>query len=310
MGRYSEPHRDAAATRRPGERADDGPGLRAPPALPRELKLLARAWEGGGLHRVDAADVAWVPRKGGARPVAQDVPGRYASLRSFVEALSVDVDVPAKDLVAWTPKAVPWIANRIERSAMAFTETRPQGFFIGVVDAVLSPHEIVADGGTIQVPGRLSRFGEPATEGPYACLGVVAKAAPDARADLLSAGVWPIYSKGLPLPVRSPQERDALTLLLDQLRWWAEARQTQVVLAKPMRPVRVGSHDLLPGVVLERPDGRLVVVEVECEAAGARRSPDQLLMASLPGVMAVLTYSPGTDDPMQFRRVMTAAVLR
>jgi hypothetical protein len=263
------------------------------------LVRVAEIWELAGLDRVAPESLAWLPsRDKGWRPRHIDVPGQYRQLHA-ADALRLDPHVELGDVCAHHPMAIARTLAGVAKLGWSRGVAR-QGFFLGVVDAVDRAHRLGFS--TSDTPLRLPAAPQVRGEGgPFAAL-VAFRDGPDGRLHPATAGLMSLFSRGLLLPVASSAERSLALVLLAQIRYWAEKRDTRVVLRKPLA-VDTASFSL------DLPDGGCVLVDLVPSPGPASRVA-HARMKDAPGVRALFGFTPGVDAPDALRRQLTAAVLR
>jgi hypothetical protein len=117
-------------------------------------------------------------------------------------------------------------------------------------------------GVTLTVAGKVARFGEEGTAGPFIALMLVGFNADSQRFEPLRAYVHPVASSSLLIPVDSNLERRTLSVLMDLQSWLHADKAIDVLIEKPLADMPTG-HDTPP----VRPDfllrvkGKAVVVE-------------------------------------------------
>lgn len=297
-------------------RNDDSEDAAEVAARPKELRLLLRAWHEAGYAQLGPTDLRWSPRGEDLWvPGPRDVHEHYAALQQRIAPLEIEPGVMVGDVTAWQPKAVPWIVARLTRGVHKFTEVRPQGFFLGVVHEV-DDHQLIRvrnnEREIVPVVRPIVRSGRD-TAGPYAAIALIGQASKDGEFAVQSAGIWPVLSKSLLLPVDSGLERTTAMILLQVQRWLHRRHELDVQLIKPLFDTAVAGTRVRPDFILSLATGPQVVIETMGSDAAeylARKERTQKAMSSLPHVVAVIPHWPTRDTERALFSRVSAVLLK
>lgn len=252
-------------------------------------------------------------------------PVEHYSRLQRLEEESIIGDLKWREIATTFPTLVPMLMAKMRGLESRFPESiRPQAFFLSVVDRIEKQEDgnigLVCkykSGETIvSVHGRVRRFGAAIeTPGPFIVLAVGAARKSQGYYNLVEAYAHPIYSKSILAPVDSQYERDTMTMLLDQVRYWASPRSKihlKATLVKPLLDEGRGQGACRPDFFLVLPNGKRVVVE----CMGRDGDPAYLQskkrthprMLALDNVMEVVEYWPKRDDDREWRLHLTGLV--
>jgi hypothetical protein len=283
---------------------------------PKELRLLLRAWHEAGYDQLNPNDLRWSPRGEDLWvPGPRDLHAHYGELQRRVAPLEIEPGLMVGDLTAWQPKAVPWIVARLARGVHRFSCVRPQGFFLGVVHDATA-HELIRERGSerevIPVVRPILRSGRE-TSGPYAAIALIGQASQDDGFAVQSAGIWPVLSRSLLLPVDSGYERSTALILLQVQSWLNRRHHLDVRLIKPLFDTPVGTARVRPDFILELHTGKQVLVETMGSDDAdylARKERTHRHMTTLPHVVALVPHWPTQDTERALFSRVSAALLK
>lgn len=249
-------------------------------------------------------------------------PGRQFKKLDCIWAKTVVGDLTLGDITCnWPSKYRQFLARFRALEPRFPSGCRPQGFVAFVVDRVSQENSrhhfsVQTKRGTYtgRVFGRISRYGQKATKGPYYFIGRVSKLKSTGRYEVTSGYVHPVFARSLPFPVDSDFEREVGAICLDQVHYWGRRHGLNVEFEKPLFDERLDDDEWVrPDFALVLSPGKRVIVEAlgypDNEAYVRRKVTMEALLRSHPGT-DVLSWSiedQGKDNLL--RRLLTAKAL-
>lgn len=278
--------------------------------FPRLGRVLLSALERAGVHQIFIRDVF---AKRGELSRAAD-PSTFFARMKVLDAEVVAGDITWADIHCFSPTAIrALLGQRLPKleAEHSIRGYRHQGYFLGVVDGVES--QKVADyfiknadpaPHRIKVEGRIATFGlSIGTPGPYWLLAHAQKPNGGQSYTFVKAYAHPVFSKSLPIPVDSDLERKTLDEIFHTLKRLElqDKRHGGLLVRKPLLDLQTPAGETCrPDFEVIRPDGARLLIECmgrddpDYEASKAITHPR---MRSLPNVVDLVAYAPGTDHP-------------
>lgn len=235
---------DATAPKRDG---------RAQPAerVPMLRRLLFRMLEEANIHRVPATGPA-------------NIYEQNNRLRDLLDRLYFDDEqtVPLKKFAFISLEHLNWMQERLAKTKPWPKPLEPQGFMIGTVIETTDRTISTKSGVTLTIAGKVARFGEEGTAGPFIAMVLVGLNPENHCYEPLRSYVHPVASSSLLIPVDSNLERRTLDVLMDLQSWLHADKGIDVVIEKPLADTPTGhdSPSVRPDFLLQL-NGKTVVVE-------------------------------------------------
>lgn len=237
----------------PGETQEEereGP-QRAGERAPMLRRLLFRVIEEAGLNQFPATGPA-------------DVNTQYERLRQVLETLYFDSGqtVPLKDYTFVSLDRLEWLQERLGRKKPWPKPLEPQGFLIGVATEVGDRTLTTSKGTILQVAGKIARFGEENTAGPFIGMVLVGMDRNTKQYGALRAYIHPVHSSQLLIPVDSNLERRTMNLLKGLQSWLHRDKHLDVLVEKPLADMPTGrdTQPIRPDFLV-KVNQKVVVVE-------------------------------------------------
>ena len=283
--------------------------------IPRLGRLLLTALDAGGLNRVATGEFR-VAGKSGA--VAVDVRSYYQKIDAISD-WPIAGDITVADVLGHSLKAVRTVAGMVKRvEPMWPRDTRPQGVIISIADSVdVEKRALIRTAGgeaptVVEMRSRCHVFGMGG--GPYWSLIAIARAPGSKWLEPIACYAHPMLSTGLPIPVDSQLERDALLVLLRQMDYWRAIGLPSISLRKPLLAEHGALGSACPDIELSMEGKGRVLVEV----MGRMDDPEYIhrkvgmhdRMRQLAEVRELVVYDPAKEDAVSFARRMTGAMHR
>lgn len=206
--------------------------------VPMLRRLLFRVLETAHLHKIQST---------GPAPLKD----QYEAFNTALGELHFDGGrtIALKNYAFTSIERIDWLKERLERKKPWPKPLEPQGFLMGAVSQIEDHSLVTSKGFTLPVSGKIARFGEDGTAGPYLVMALVGwdRDAQDWRA--LRAYAHPLHSSALLIPVDSNLERKTLKLLIKLQEWLLDKKSVRIIIEKPLADMPTGSRS--PAV---RPD--------------------------------------------------------